>query len=176
VLLDDFLASVEQRAYRMAIVATRHHEDALDIVQDSMIILVQKYAKREASEWTPLFFRILQNTIRDFYRRQKVRTKWRVWFSSDNKDNQEDLIETAVSNESTTPMQQVSNEQMLNNLELGVSKLPLRQQQVFMLRIIDGMNIKETAKVMNITDGSIKTHLSRALKILKVNLKDFEDD
>lgn len=153
-------------------VATRHHEDALDIVQDSMITLVQKYASRDSYEWTPLFFRILQNTIRDFYRRQKVRSRWRVWFG--NEETDVDLIETAASNESVTPHQQLSNEQMLDNMVQGVHQLPLKQQQVFMLRIIDGMSIKETAKVMKISDGSIKTHLSRALKVLKVNLKDFE--
>jgi RNA polymerase sigma-70 factor (ECF subfamily) len=169
--LNDFLAGVEQRAYRIAMIASRNHEDALDIVQDTMITLAQKYVKKDSTEWTPLFFRILQNTIRDFYRREKVRSRWRVWFGSEQNDV--DLIETAPSGESDTPHQQVSNEQLLSNMEQGVRLLPLKQQQVFMLRIIDGMSIKESAKVMKITDGSIKTHLSRALKTLKVTLKDF---
>ncbi len=174
VLLNDFLAGVEQRAYRLAMVATRNHEDALDIVQDTMITLAQKYSKKDSSEWTPLFFRILQNTIRDFYRREKIRSRWRVWFSKDEQDV--DLLESAPSNESFTPHQQVSNGQMLENMEQSVRELPLRQQQVFMLRIIDGMSINESAQVMKISGGSIKTHLSRALKALKINLRDFENE
>ncbi len=177
VLMDDFLASVEQRAYRLAIVATHSHDDALDIVQDTMMTLVQKYAKRESSEWTPLFFRILQNTIRDFYRRQKVRSRWRVWFSGNNEtDGGEDVIDAAPANESVTPHHQFSNSQMLDNMQQGVQDLPLKQQQVFMLRIIDGMSVKETALVMKVSQGSIKTHLSRALKTLKVKLKDFDNE
>ncbi len=174
VLLDDFLASVEQRAYRLALVATRNHDDALDVVQDTMITLVQKYTDKSTTEWQPLFFRILQNTIRDFYRSQKVRSRWRVWFSSNDKEL--DLIEQAASKESDSPSLQVSNEQMLQQMELGVAQLPAKQQQVFMLRIIDGMSVKETAQVMKVSDGSIKTHLSRALTALKINLKDFDNE
>ncbi|VAW91591.1 hypothetical protein MNBD_GAMMA22-2767 [hydrothermal vent metagenome] len=173
--MDDFLASVEQRAYRLAMVATRNHDDALDLVQDTMMTLVQKYAKRESCEWTPLFFRILQNTIRDFYRRQKVRSRWRVWFSSDEHDA-DDVLEAAPANESVTPHQQFSNIQMMDTMQQGVYLLPLKQQQVFMLRIIDGMSVKETAYIMKISQGSIKTHLSRALKALKVTLKDFDNE
>ncbi len=172
--MDDFLASIEQRAYRLALVATRHHEDALDIVQDTMITLVQKYAHKSKAEWQPLFFRILQNTIRDFYRSQKVRSRWRVWFSGD--DKQIDLIEQSASKESDSPAVQVSNEQMLQQMELGVAQLPTKQQQVFMLRIIDGMSVKDVAQVMKVSDGTIKTQLSRALKSLKINLKDFDNE
>ena len=87
--LEQFLASVERRGFRMALIATNNREDALDIVQEAMCKLVQRYADREASQWGPLFQRILQNTIRDWQRRSQLRNRWRAWLGKDKRNHTE---------------------------------------------------------------------------------------
>ena len=178
--IDAFLASVEQRAYRMAYIATSNKEDALDIVQDAMLTLVSKYSQRSHTEWPPLFYRITQNTIRDWYRRQSVRNKFRQWFSGSDsgseenaQDSESNMMSHAVNIKDDPTPQQLQNDKAMQKLMLELEQLPLRQQQAFLLRCWEGLDTKQTAKAMSITEGSVKTHYSRATHSLRKQLGDF---
>jgi RNA polymerase sigma-70 factor (ECF subfamily) len=165
--LDSFLRQIEKRAYRMAHFATSNVDDALDIVQDAMLVLASKYANRKQDEWPPLFYRILQNKIRDYYRRQKVRNIYQHWFSSDNEEHDEDPIQMIADDSVHDPVRKISGEKEIEKLEQALKTLPARQQQTFLLRAWEGLDVKQTAQAMGITTGSVKTHYSRALQALK---------
>jgi len=168
--LEIFLKSVEKRAYRMAYIATTNVDDALDIVQEAMLVLATKYANRDEKEWPPLFFRIVQNKIKDFYRRQKVRNIFQAWFSSKDEVNDEDPIQNIADEKVHDPIRKISAENKILELEKVLQTLPNRQQQTFLLRAWEGLDVKQTAEAMNITTGSVKTHYSRALHALKLKL------
>ena len=158
----------------MAFIATGHQEEALDIVQDAMLTLVKRYAQRDPEEWGPLFTRIVQNRIRDWYRREKVRNKWRVWFGKEDDDKQD--IENLPDSGTNDPLRQIANAGMTDELEKGLQCLPLRQQQVFLLRVWDGLDVAETAKALGISAGSVKTHYSRAVHRLREVLGDYHHE
>jgi len=158
----------------MAFIATGHQEEALDIVQDAMLTLVKRYAQRDPEEWGPLFTRIVQNRIRDWYRREKVRNKWRVWFGKDDDDKQD--IENLPDAGTNDPLRQIANAGMTDELEQGLRGLPLRQQQVFLLRVWEGLDVAETAKALGISSGSVKTHYSRAVHRLREVLGDYHHE
>jgi RNA polymerase sigma-70 factor, ECF subfamily len=171
--LADFLAEVERRAYKQAMFAVRDGHTALDIVQDSMLKLSEKYAGRPPNELPLLFQRILQNTIRDFYRRQKVRSTWTTPVSSligpDGDDDYDPLETLQVENESpyaAPPPKQLERAQVLDNIEKLLHKLPGRQREAFILRYWEEMDVAEAAKVMGCSEGSVKTHCSRATHTL----------
>jgi len=171
--LNDFLAVVEKRAYRMAQLATGNPDEALDIVQDAMLVLAKKYAGRDAEEWGPLFHRIMQNRIRDWYRRQKVRNPLLAWLTP--AEDERDPIENLPGAASREPARQVNQQAMLGALETALQALPLRQQQVFLLRVWEGLDVAETAHAMNISSGSVKTHYSRAVHKLREQLDDYHE-
>ncbi len=167
--LAQFLAQVEQRAWRQAWVAVRDREAALDIVQDAMLKLSTHYADKSAAEWPLLFQRILQNTIRDYQRRSKVRHFWVSLFSSfgsgsTSEDEPDDPLEfIADSSFSGGDVEQiVSSQQRMALIEQGLAQLPARQREAFMLRYWEEMDVAETAQVMGCSEGSVKTHCSRA--------------
>ena len=161
--LDQFLASVERAAFRMAEMATRNRDDALDIVQDAMIKLVQKYAKKPDNEWRPLFFRILQSRITDYHRKKTLSNRIFRWIGEP--DGQDD--NTLDIAESVGPDEVLAEQLTLEKLTLGIRNLPRRQQQVFLLRTWQGFSVSETSKIMKCSEGSVKTHLSRATEALK---------
>jgi RNA polymerase sigma-70 factor (ECF subfamily) len=170
--MDRFLAGVERRAFRIAQIALRHEQDALDAVQDSMLQLVRSYAARPADEWRPLFYRILENRVRDFQRRRSVRDKvmsWMPWQSSDDDDAQADLIAQAP-DKGPDPSGQAESGQMLQALEAALQDLPPRQRQCFLLRNLEGLDVAETAAAMHCSEGSVKTHHFRALQALRARL------
>jgi RNA polymerase sigma-70 factor (ECF subfamily) len=169
--LDRFLAGVERRALRIAEFGTGNREDALDIVQDTMLRLVQGYAQRPEQEWGPLFHRILQSRIADFHRREAVRRRWRTWFRSDEQVRG-DPLENQPAPASTGPDRRSDAERMTATLEQALGGLPLRQQQAFLLRVWEGLNVAETAHAMGCSEGSVKTHLSRAMRALREQLED----
>jgi RNA polymerase sigma-70 factor (ECF subfamily) len=169
--LDEFLAAVERRAVVIAEMATRNREDALDLVQDSMLSFVQGYAAHDSSEWAPLFHRVLQNRIRDWYRRQQVRNRWRVWFHVDEDEDEPDAIQTAGDPAGRTPEESVALTAATDAMLEAVAVLPRRQQQAFLLRTWEGLDVAETAKAMGCSEGSVKTHLSRALHSLRAKLE-----
>ena len=170
--LSDFLSEVERRAYKQAVYAVRNDHMALDIVQDAMLKLAEKNAQRPAEEFPMLFQRILQNTIRDHFRRQKVRNMWTTLFSSfaSNDDDEEyDPLETLSSIEDegqANPQNEVERAQTLAIIESALQNLPTRQREAFVLRYWEDMDVAETAKIMGCSEGSVKTHCSRAVHAL----------
>jgi RNA polymerase sigma-70 factor (ECF subfamily) len=171
-ILDRFFAGVEKRAYRLAYIATGNGEDALDIVQDTMLKMVEKYADKPEDQLTPLFFCILQSRIRDWYRRSAVRNRFRTWFGSDDDEEAEDPLEQIADPAGRTPDEILAARGGLQALEVALRELPLRQQQVFLLRAWEGLDVKQTARAMQCAEGSVKTHYSRALAKLRQKLGD----
>ena len=175
--MSDFLASIERRAFKQALFAVRDEETALDIVQDSMLKLAEKYGNKPAGELPMLFQRILQNTIRDFYRRQKVRSLWTTLLSafSPSDDVDADPLETLEIEQGSyspaTPHGNLEQTQVLAIIEEEVKKLPPRQREAFLMRYWEDMDIAETATAMGCSEGSVKTHCSRATHSLATALK-----
>lgn len=169
--LNLFLAEVERRALRMAEIAVRDRDEALDLVQEAMIKLVRKYASRPSTEWAPLFFRILQNGIRDWHRRQKVRKRVMVWFSrAPSGDDEYDVTANAPDPAGRTPDEQLQTSEAMQHLEAAVQELPGRQREAFMLRTFEGLDVAATAAAMGCSDGSVKTHYFRAIHSLRDTL------
>ena len=171
--LDRFLASVEKRAFQIARLAVRDAEDALDIVQDAMLQLARRYGTRPSEQWKPLFYRILQNRIRDCQRRRMVRNKFFGWLPGTHTDDEEagDPYE-ATRDEAQGPVERVMTSEAMQSLELAMRDLPARQLQAFLLRTMEGMDVAETAQAMGCTEGSVKTHYSRAVHALRAKLGD----
>jgi len=170
--LDRFLAGVEKRAYRMAVLATGNRDDAFDIVQDAMLKLVENYGGKPESDLAPLFFTILQSRIRDWYRRSSVRNRLRSWLGSDDEDESADQLDQLPDPASRTPEELLAVRGGMQALEAALAKLPLRQQQVFLLRAWEGLDTRQTALAMKCAEGSVKTHYSRALATLREKLGD----
>lgn len=160
---------MQSRGFRIAQIATGNPEDALDLVQDTMFKLVEKYADREENEWKPLFYRILQSRINDWYRRNKVRNRYRSWLTK-NEDDNEDPIQTAPDHHGQKPESEAETSESMEKLQQALSALPLRQQQAFLLRAWEGLNVKQTAAAMSCAEGSVKTHYSRAVHSLREQL------
>jgi RNA polymerase sigma-70 factor (ECF subfamily) len=166
--LNQFLAGVERRALRFAEIAVRDRDEALDLVQDAMIKLARNYAGRPEEEWTPLFYRILQNGIRDWHRRQMVRNRVMVWFGrSPAPDDDYDPVAQAPDPMGRTPDEQIEARQAMQTLEDAVAELPARQREAFMLRTFEGLDVAGTAVAMGCSAGSVKTHYSRAVHTLR---------
>ena len=173
--MDQFLASVERRAFRMAQIATGSTEDALDIVQNAMFALVKRYAHKSEAEWKPLFYRILVSRIRDWFRRQKVRSRWRIWLrpgSPNDESSGGDPLERMPDPTGRNPAEQLLIKDSLSTLDAALQNLPLRQQQAFLLRAWEELSVRETAAVMKCSTGSVKTHYSRAIHRLREVLED----
>ena len=173
--LNDFLASVELRAFKIAQIALRHEDDALDAVQDAMLQLARAYSARPADEWKPLFYRILENRIRDVQRRRMVRNRVIAWLPfrrGEDDDEVPDPIERAASHD-PSPVFRLELDDAMKALEAAVQALPARQQQVFLLRALEGMDVAQTAIAMGCSEGSVKTHYFRALNTLRAQLGDF---
>lgn len=169
--MQKFLAAIEGRAFRIAQFATRNRDDALDLVQDTMMKLVQKYAGRNADEWHALFYSILQSRIRDWQRRQSVRNRYRHWFAPDDHEDTENALEQLPAVETCNPAVRLGDEQFLLQLEQEVNTLPYRQQQVFLLRVWEGLDVAQTAAAMQCSESSVKTHHARALAKLRERLE-----
>jgi RNA polymerase sigma-70 factor (ECF subfamily) len=169
--LNRFLADVERRALRIAEIAVRDRDEALDLVQDAMIRLVRSYSDRPENEWTPLFYRILKNGIRDWHRRQKVRNRVMVWFGRGAPgDDEYDVVAAAPDPDGRTPDEELAGRETLERLEWAVHRLPTRQREAFMLRTFEGLDVAGTALAMGCSEGSVKTHYSRAVHTLREQL------
>lgn len=171
--LNQFFAEVERRALRIAEIGVRDRDDALDLVQEAMIKLARNYMGRPVAEWTPLFYRILQNGVRDWHRRQSVRNRVMVWFGrSGNDEDDYDPVASAPDPAGRAPDEQLQTEQAMGKLELAVGCLPARQREAFMLRTFEGLDVAATAVAMGCSQGSVKTHYSRAVHSLRETLGD----
>lgn len=167
--LERFLASVEKRAFKIAQIAVRDVDDALDIVQDSMMQLARRYADRPSEEWRPLFHRILQNRIRDCQRRRMVRSRIFAWLPGrQNAEGEElgDPMDLAPSQD-PGPGERMMMAGALDALETAVRRLPERQRQAFLLRNFEGLDVAGTAAAMGCSEGSVKTHYFRAVQTLR---------
>jgi len=154
--------------------AVRDDDAALDVVQDAMLKLTEKYADKPAAELPMLFQRILQNTIHDHFRRQKVRSTWTVLLSAfgekGEKDEDYDPLETlhakSDSNAAVDPAVSLEQGQIVALIEQALSRLPARQREAFLLRYWEELDVAETAAAMGCSEGSVKTHCSRAVRAL----------
>jgi RNA polymerase sigma-70 factor (ECF subfamily) len=171
--LSDFLKNVEKRAFKRSIYHVRDEDAALDIVQDSMMKLAQHYGDKPAAELPMLFQRILANTTLDWFRRRKTRNALfsnMSDFESPGEDGDFDLLETleTLTNSEGTESAQDATEraQILREIELQVKELPGRQREAFLMRYWEEMDVAETAAAMGCSEGSVKTHCSRAVHAL----------
>jgi RNA polymerase sigma-70 factor (ECF subfamily) len=167
--LEKFLAEIERRAFRMAQVALRDPDDAMDVVQDAMLKLARNYASRPSAEWRPLFYRILENGIRDLQRRRSVRKRFMAWMPSAKQDpdnEAQDPLETVADTSPAVP-EVLMRDQAMVKLETSLQALPARQRQAFMLRNFEGLDVADTAAAMGCSEGSVKTHYSRAVHTLR---------
>ena len=167
--LNQFLMEVEKRAYAMAMVSVKNREDALDIVQDVMMTLARKYANKPAGEWPPLFFRMLKNRITDHHRSGSIKRRIFGWFGEDSDDE----IDAVPGPKSTSPDFQQEQAGMRDKIIEALGQLPDRQREAFVMRIWEGLNVKDTALAMGCSEGSVKTHLSRATASLRTLLPEF---
>ena len=174
--MEQFLKSVERRAYRLAQIATGSRDDALDVLQDAMCEFVRAYAGKPRDQWRPLFYRVVQNKIHDWHRRSRVRNFFTGLLPGRRQDQDRE--------EESDPMQHfpdpaapdafvaVQTGEALARLEAALRELPVRQQQTFLLRAWEGLSVADTAAAMGCSQGTVKTHYSRALETLQKNLKD----
>jgi RNA polymerase sigma-70 factor (ECF subfamily) len=177
--LNDFLESVERRAFKQAAYAVRKDEAALDIVQDAMIKLAEKYGDKPLAELPMLFQRILQNTILDYFRREKVRNTWISLFGGlgrrEEGDEEFDILGSYEAEEGTAAAEssadQVERAETLRLIEEEIQKLPARQREAFLMRYWQDMDVAETAEAMGCSEGSVKTHCSRATHTLQKALE-----
>ncbi len=171
--MDRFLAAIEKRAYSVARIAVGNSEDALDIVQDAMFSLVRRYAAKPAEQWQPLFFRILYNRINDHHRRHASQRRWFSWWPGGSEPADAPPWESLVAaGPAADPAFQTAMDGSIDALEQAVASLPQRQQQAFLLRNVQGLNVAETAAAMRCSEGSVKTHYSRANQALREKLED----
>jgi RNA polymerase sigma-70 factor (ECF subfamily) len=175
--LSEFLADNQRRAFRHACFATRNEEASLDLVQDAMLRLAEKYGDRPPEELPLLFQRILQNAIHDYFRRTKVRSRWVTLFSSLAPDDDEahDPLETFDAADAPGQLQRpdeaFAQGDAMRIIEEEIERLPGRQREAFLLRYWEDLDIAETALVMGCSEGSVKTHCSRATHTLATALK-----
>lgn len=176
--LSAFLKSVEKRAFKRSVYHVRNEEAALDIVQDSMMKLVEHYSHKPANELPMLFQRILSNTTLDWFRRQKTRNALfsnLSDFESDSGDGEFDLLENIDSSDASTQVESAENTtqraQVLREIELEIQELPARQREAFLMRYWEELDVAETAAAMGCSEGSVKTHCSRAVQALSKALR-----
>lgn len=171
--LNAFLAQIEHRAFRLAEMQLRQREDAMDAVQDAMLRLAQHYWDKPPEEWAPLFWGILRRRIVDLQRRRKVRSIVVGWLGGGQDGNGDELPAWDPADQGPGPLDQLHDAQAYTAMSAAVRKLPQRQREAFMFRILEGLDVADTARAMNCSQGSVKTHLSRAMQHLRDQLEDW---
>lgn len=175
--LNAFFAEKERRALAMAEFAVRSHADALDIVQDAMMRFATRYAEKPQKEWAPLFYRVLQSRIQDFFRKSSVKQKYFGWLprlpgsEEAGFDGEADPIQHAGDQDAIEIERLIDSDGSGERIQQAIRQLPERQQQAFLLRCWEGLDTKSTAAAMKCSEGSVKTHYSRALNQLKKSLQ-----
>lgn len=173
--MEQFLCYIEQRAFHYIRTSVGNIEDTHDIVQESMYKLVQKYAGKSPAEWKPLLYRIMSSKVTDFHRRRAIREKF-IFQTPARVPEEEDYLQSqaldAIARDSEAPLSSLERELRVDKLIQSIRELSLRQQQAFMLRCWEGMSTKDTAIAMGCSEGSVKTHYSRAMIQLREQLED----
>ncbi len=174
-VLNHFLGDVERHSFGIAQISTGNREDSLDIVHDAMLCFVRKYTSRPPEEWKPLYYRVLYSRIRDWQRRSIVRNRFRAWFGHAVDDGEEagDPFDNIADASSPDPAREIIRKDSGEAVKNALRTLPLRQRQAFLLRAWEGMDVKETACAMGCSEGSVKTHYSRAVHSLRALLEDY---
>ena len=165
--LEQFLAGIEARAFRFAEMGLRHRDDALDAVQDAMIKMLG-YRDKPAAEWSPLFWSILRNRIVDMQRRGLFRLRWLIPGSTDKEGEPLDWAD-----DSPDPSRNHDSREAWSRISDALKNLPARQREAFTLRVLEELDVADTAKAMGCSEGSVKTHLSRARDALQRQLEEF---
>ena len=159
----------------MARLSTGNGDDALDIAQDAMLDFARSYSRRPEEEWKPLFYRVLQNRITDWHRRTAVRNRFRVWLDRPGSgEDEEDPLEQMADRAGPDAVEMLMRREVAESLTRALRILPLRQRQAFILRMWEELDVAQTAVAMGCSEGSVKTHLFRALQALRKLLKDYE--
>ena len=164
--LEAFLRGVEVRAFRFAELGLRHREDALDAVQDTMLKMLT-YREHPATEWNPLFWSILRNKMTDMQRRSMFRLRWLL----PGQDRNGEPVDWA--DESPDPSRRHDSREAWQEIRAALRALPARQREAFTLRVLEELDVADTARVMGCSEGSVKTHLSRAREALQKQLEAF---
>tara|TARA_Y100000992_G_scaffold302511_1_gene276995 strand:+ start:2733 stop:3272 length:540 start_codon:yes stop_codon:yes gene_type:complete len=174
--IEDFLKDVSIRAFNICVVSCNNKDDAHDIVQNSMCKLVEKYKHNPSNQWKPLFYTILRNKLNDYYRKKALSN--RIFASRNTDEEYEETVSYSPnpSDQSNNPQKSIETMERRSALKSALSILPRRQQQAFMFRYWEGFSTRETALAMNCSEGSVKTHLSRANERLRELLKGIYDD
>lgn len=158
----------------MTLFAIKDVDNALDIVQEAMLDFVRRYRDKPEAEWPPLFFRVVQSRITDAHRRRTVKNRILSWLSKDHQDSEaENLFENMPDPADVNPLKSLERKTLGTALEAAIGSLPLRQQQAFLLRSWEGLDVAETARAMGCSDGSVKTHYFRAVQALRKELEEF---
>ena len=166
-----FLAGIERRAFRHAEIALKHREDALDAVQDAMLKLVQKYAGKPAIEWSPLFWSVLRSRITDIRRRRRVRAVLVEWMGSSQDEDGGPAWEPV--DPTPGPARMHTDRDSFRALAAALQALPRRQREAYQLRVLECLDVADTARAMGCSEGSVKTHTSRAMEALRRLLEDW---
>ena len=171
-ILDRFLRGVERRALRMAEMSVGDREDALELVQEAMLGFVRRYRDKPESEWPPLFYRVLESRITDHQRRRQVRGRVMSWLrGGPDAGAPTDPLAQVPDVREPGPLLRAADEQTRTALVAALERLPRRQRQVFLLRVWEGLDVADTARALAVGEGSVKTHLSRALAHLREQLE-----
>jgi RNA polymerase sigma-70 factor (ECF subfamily) len=165
---------VERRALRQAELSCGSREDALELVQEAMFGFVRSYAGKPRAEWRLLFWRVLDSRLADFQRRRRVRSRWQVWLRAGDAEDEEPLARVPDLAE-PGPLGRLADAEAMRALERALRALPRRQRQAFLLRVWEGLDVAETAQAMALSEGSVKTHLFRALQHLRARLEPDDD-
>ncbi|HEX5307398.1 MAG TPA: RNA polymerase sigma factor [Dyella sp.] len=171
--LDAFLAQVERRAFRMAELQLGHREEAFDAVQDAMLRLVRSYRDKPAAEWSPLFWGILRRRIVDLQRRRKVRSIVVGWLGGGRDGDGDELPGWEPADTAPGPLDRLHDTQSWGDMAAAINQLPRRQREAFLLRVLEGLDVADTARAMGCSEGSVKTHLSRAMHHLRDQLEEW---
>jgi len=165
--LNQFFMAHEKKAFTIAVMSLKNQDDALDVVQDVMIKFVEKYKNKQYELWTPLFYRMIQNRITDFHRKKTQQNKYFSFFIKED----ESPLENITDEHYVTAIEQIDIDMRIENLQQALHSLPTRQLQAFICRMWEGLSVAQTAKSMKCSQGSVKTHLFRALKHIRLKIE-----
>ncbi len=173
--LNQFLSRIERHSFIMAQMATRNREDSLDIVHDAMLGFIRHYTSRPEEEWKPLYYRVLNSRIRDWQRRNMVRSRFRAWlgFPGDEAEKSADPLDAIADTSMPDPAERLLLDDAAAAVKAALRTLPFRQRQAFILRAWEGLDVRETACAMGCSEGSVKTHYSRAVHTLRGLLEEY---